>query len=123
MLAVLKGSLCKIVVCPNGRHYSDCINVGRCDDISMVGGDGHVRVGLSYPLKCFVTVVTHRNNSGPLLAMKVSDDIGAPVPVADDSHSQSCALGAVLYQLIRDAGLRGVRHRFHLDSKPVSARN
>src|SRR5438105_8496539 len=74
-------------MCPDGGHDGDRVDVRRGEELLEFRGHRNARIDAAGPCEGFLIFVAERDDLTAVDAVKIPDDIGAPVAVADNRHA------------------------------------
>src|SRR2546425_480761 len=87
MLAVRQGCFGEFKMRVDGRHDGDGVDLCRGQQVGGIRGDGQARIRFGDPLERNRALITDRGDLAPVQTVHVTDDIWAPITVADDAHA------------------------------------
>src|SRR5919109_3522021 len=87
MLAVLQRLFRQLVMRPHRRHHRDSINIGRRTHLCAIGSGFDFGIGLRQPLEHLRALVADNFHLASRGAMEISHNVGTPVTVTNDTHS------------------------------------
>src|SRR5215471_17194532 len=95
VLAIFQSSLGQFVVCPNWRHNSNGIDLGRCHEFAWVRNNLYLRVVLVSSFSCRDVEVTECQNLRFRQMFEIPKNFRAPIPVPDHpkAHDITAPLG------------------------------
>ena len=87
VLAVLQRGLPQFKVRADRGHDGDGVDRRGGQQLSRLARDAQVGMSLADPLARCRTLVTDRGDLAAFEAAEVADDVGAPIPIADDADA------------------------------------
>ena len=88
VLSVFQGLFCQSIVMRNGSDNRNGVYAGVRQNIVRVGCQFHRWIYGTYAIQRFLTDIRNGNYGGVGNIVKITDDIRAPIPVANDTNLQ-----------------------------------